>query len=244
MRIRNAAEIFLRLGLGRHAAAVYQALLGGGPMLPAEAARAIGGHRPAVYRALDGLAREGLVVRVPRGKRRAWAAAPPERLREAFLRVAESLGAALPKAPPKPAEEPWGSMRFYRGKDGIRRVFDDVVERMPRGGTFYRYTSETDLDAVNAMLSPDYRRRRDQKKLERKVISNPVSGSQKKPRLERFVRFMPPAGDAFEQDVIELIYGDRVAFVDLRKKECVVIEHGPLAEFQKTIFRRLYASLR
>lgn len=79
--------------------------------------------------------------------------------------------------------------------------------------------------------------------LERMVISNPVSGKRKNPRLERFIKFILPENDLFIQNIIELIYEDRVAFIDLNKEEGLVIENASLADFQKVIFRQLYKKL-
>jgi hypothetical protein len=134
-------------------------------------------------------------------------------------------------------------VRYFKGFAGVRAVFDDVIHHTPRRGTFYRYTSERDLDAVNRYLAPSYRKERDEKKLERLVISNPVSGSQKRPRLERFVRYIPPEADLFNQDVIQLVYGSRLAFINLLKEEAFIIEDKALADFQKVIFNQLFKKL-
>ena len=75
------------------------------------------------------------------------------------------------------------------------------------------------------------------------VISNPASGSQKKSRLERFIRYIPAAVDQFEQNIIQLVYGTRVAIIDLTKEEVTIIENQQLADFQKTIFKVLYKQL-
>ena len=84
---------------------------------------------------------------------------------------------------------------------------------------------------------------RDKKKLERMVISNPVSGMRKRPRLERFVKFIPPQMNLFDQDIIQLVYGERISIIDLNKERVLIIENKALAEFQKVIFRQLYDKL-
>ena len=132
---------------------------------------------------------------------------------------------------------------FLEGAQGVRAAFSDVVSHTPRGETFYRYTSEKDLEAVNRMLPKDYRTLRDAKKLERLVISNPVSGKQKRSRLERFIKFIPPNFDLFQQNIIQLIYGDRLSLIDLNTNRVVIIESKALAEFQKIIFQQLYRNL-
>jgi len=118
-----------------------------------------------------------------------------------------------------------------------------VVAHCKRGEMFFRYTSEQDLAKVNTYLTNDYRNKRDKKKLERMVISNYVSGKQKKSRLERFVRFLPEETEQFEQNVIQLVYGSRVTMIDLTKEEVMIIENKRLADFQKSIFKVLYKRL-
>ncbi len=134
-------------------------------------------------------------------------------------------------------------MRVFSGPKGIRDVFDDVISHSKKRDTFYRYTSERDLDSVNSYLSKDYRKRRDAKHLERLVISNPVSAKRKSSRLERFIKYFPKEVSLFDQNIIQLIYGERVAFIDLNKEEAFVIENQALADFQKVIFKQLYKKL-
>lgn len=136
-----------------------------------------------------------------------------------------------------------GAVRYFEGGSGVTAIFNDAVEHSKRGDTFYRYTSEKNLDAVNSLLPADYRKRRDAKRLERMVISNPESGKRKKNRLERFVKFLGTEKESFHQNAIQLIYGDRIAFIDLNTYKSFVIENKTLAEFQKTIFRALYKRL-
>ncbi len=132
---------------------------------------------------------------------------------------------------------------YLKGPSGIRAAFDDVIERMPKGEMFYRYTSERDVAAVNRYLSPDYRIRRDKKKLERRVISNPISGKAKRSRLERFIKFIPQQTDMFDHNIIQLVYADSVAFINLNTEEVSIIRDRELARFQSVIFNQLYGKL-
>ena len=134
-------------------------------------------------------------------------------------------------------------IKVLEGKKGIGYVFSDVVNSLQKGETFYRYTSEKDLDKVNSYLPKDYRQRRDAKHLERLVISNTVSGKQKKPRLERFIKFIPPEDAQFNQNIIQLIYGNKIAIIDLNKEMSIILQNQLLADFQKTIFKLLYKKL-
>jgi len=231
--------VFKRLGLSERAFRVYQSLGTLGPSL----VLAISGHsylhRPTVYRELGRLLELGLVTKTLSGKRVLYVPAPET---VAFA-LFEKEVARVQKQSLVPASPTTATVRSLEGAKGIREVFDDVIEHSKRGETFYRYTSEKNLEKVNSYLSPDYRARRDKKKLERLVISNPVSASQKRSRLERFIKFIPKDMSVFDQNIIELIYGDRVAFIDLTNEKAFIIENPALADFQKVIFKQLYKKL-
>jgi sugar-specific transcriptional regulator TrmB len=236
-------EIFIRLGLPKHADAIFGLLRRKGPLSATEICRETKLHRPTVYRALSSLTDRHFVFETELGKRRSYHAANYRLIMQAFTKTCGSITKKI--AEKSAADELYAlkEIRFLEGKKGIRAAFDDVVTHLKRGETFYRYTSEKDLDAVNSYLSKDYRALRDRKKLERMVISNPVSGMRKRPRLERFVKFIPPQVDLFDQDIIQLVYGDRISIIDLNKERVLIIENQALAEFQKVIFRQLYDKL-
>jgi sugar-specific transcriptional regulator TrmB len=231
-------DLFSRLGLGKHSASVYELLSRSKePLRVAHIAQKTKLARQQIYRNLEELIREGFVTKVIEGKSVMYKAESPRRIEEAFGRVLEKTTSLLKK---REKEAP-AHLRFFKGFAGIRAVFDDAIDHTPKGDTFYRYTSERDLKAVNRYLSPTYRARRDKKKLERLVISNPASGKQKASRLERFIKYVD--SDSFEQDIIQLVYGKRLAFINLKTEEAFIVEDEALASFQKVIFRQLYRKL-
>lgn len=234
--------IFRRLGLGKHTYAVYHALQKNGALLPAEIAKATAIHRPAVYGALRDLLHHHFISPIVKGKRKFYHVTHPERIAQEFARTSEKVNVAVATLVSNDAY-PEENIRLLKGCKGIREAFDDVVLHTPRGETFYRYTSEKDLNLVNGYLSKDYRVRRDAKKLERLVISNTQSGKQKRSRLERFIKYIPSAQHSFDQNIIQLVYGNRVTFIDLNSEKVMIIENNALAEFQKVIFRQLYRKL-
>ena len=235
-------ELFDRLGLSKHSAAIYTKLERGGPASVAALAKAVHIHRPAVYRALDALVEKLLISKKTFGKRSFYAAESRERIADAFTYSKKQIH-ELAQSPEKSLRNSVGAIRYLEGEKSVAAVFADVVEHTKRGETFYRYTSEKDLDEVNRLLPHDYRKRRDGKRLERLVISNPESGVRKKKRLERFIKYLGGNKEAFRQNAIQLIYGTRIAFIDLNTFKAFIIEDETLAEFQKSIFRALYRRL-
>lgn len=233
------------IGLSEEESKVYVHLLGHGPHSISDLALKTGLYRHTIYDAIGMLIKKGLVTFQPIGKRKVCVAESPRKL----LNLADSFVSDIRIAVKdleklaSDRKDPAPVVRVIEGNESIRGVFADVVETMPRKGTFYRYTSEKDLDEVNRYLPKGYRMKRDAKKLERFVISNPISGKRKKLRLERWVKFVPPEFDAFEQNIIQLIYGKKVALIDLNAKMSMIIENAALADFQEKIFRLLYKKL-
>ncbi|MCX6758212.1 MAG: hypothetical protein NTX14_00705 [Candidatus Nealsonbacteria bacterium] len=236
-------EIFKRLGLPKHSDAIYDRLRHDGPMNATRLCAAANLHRPAAYRALSSLLARRFVFKTLEGRRNLYHAANTRLIATAFTQTSVVVSEKMAKLAVANDQYKQKEIRFLNGFDGIRAAFDDVINHMKHGEIFYRYTSERDLDAVNKYLSGDYRTMRDKKKLERMVISNPVSGKKKKPRLERFVKFIPPDIDLFDQNIIQLVYGDRISLIDLNTERVLIIENKPLADFQKVIFKQLYGKL-
>lgn len=234
--------IFDRLGFPKHSAEVYEALEKIGASSVSAISKKVRAHRPAIYRCLAALEDNKLIARKDFGKRTYYGAEPRARITALFSKAMQGVrevGEAVPAGP----QNSMGAIRYFEGSNTIPSIFNDVVEHCGRGDTFYRYTSERDLDAVNSKLPSDYRKRRDGKRLERLVISNPESGKRKRNRLERFIKFLGAQKESFHQNAIELLYGERIAFIDLNSERGFIIENKTLVEFQKTIFLALYKRL-
>ena len=193
-----------RLGLPKHSYEVYKVLQKSGPLSVSDISKKIMVHRPAVYSALGGLLGHKFIFCEQKGKRKLYQAKHTRVIANEFLGVSKKISQKLGESSNKDeyVEE---NIRTLKGGAGVQKVFDDVINHESRGGTFYRYTSEKDLGSVNKYLSKDYRTRRDAKKLERLVISNPQSGEQKRPRLERFIKYISPQHSTFDHNIIQII---------------------------------------
>ncbi len=237
-------DIFKRLGYPKHSDTIYEVLTQSKETLSVSAlAEQCGVSRVVVYRCVEKLEEDDLIVRDIVGRRTYYKTSSPHKLTEA-MRCVEDESAQVVKQHIQTREKDVPhNVRFLHGARGIREAFDDVITHTRKGDTFFRYTSERDLEKVNAYLSKEYRLQRDQKKLERLVISNPVSGTQKKSRLERFIKYIPTDADQFEHNIVELIYGSRVCIIDLNLEEVMIIDNQQLADFQKVIFKLLYKRL-
>ncbi len=237
-------NILTQIGLGSDDANVYKTLvrMGGGNV--AAVARQSTLHRPAVYRALDRLADRGLVHQQVHGKRTIYLPAKPEQLHTLWQdvgsqldRLVDELNMSAGSRLTKP------EVTYIEGIRGIRAIFDDIVMSLKPHDTFYRYSSRVTMHMSKTFHSSTYRKLRDEKQLERFVISNEKVKASKKPRLERSLKIVPKEFDLFDYDVTQIIYGSKVVFIDYNTLSAVRIDNAMIAMFQQRIFQLLYRLL-
>lgn len=242
--MQKLIALLRQIGVSDAELKVYEYLFREGKSSVIGIARALSIHRPKLYQLLDDLCTRGFVSTIVEGKRKFYMAAPPERVSDLLLSLSRQMDEALPSLKEEYcASHDKPTITHYEGHSGVTSVFADLVESAKRGETFYRYSSEKDLAHTNTYLPRDYRKKRDEKKLERFVITAPRIGKGKKARMERAMKYIPEGYDLFDQNVIELIYADKVAFIDLNTESGFVIASAPLADFHKKLFRLLYQKL-
>jgi hypothetical protein len=117
------------------------------------------------------------------------------------------------------------------------------VASLKHGEVFYRYSTASDLRRANSYLPHDYRMRRDAKQLERYLITSETQARDKQSRLERAIKTVPAKYDLFDQNVTQIIYGNKVALIDYNTETALVIENSKIAEFQRKLFMLLYKKL-
>ncbi len=232
-------NLLKHLGLSENETMVYLKLVESGPATVAAIAAKTSLHRPIVYKTLPTLQSRGLVTLATKGARTFFVAEPPEKLetllREteaAFYQLIPELKATYESQDKRPL------VKFLEGKSGITFVFDDVVKTLKQGGVFYRYSSSN--ESRDAYLPKHYREVRDSKKLERFVITNAVQAGTKKTRMERAMKIVPEKYGLFDQNITQIIYGNKVAFIDYTSETALLVENPSLAEFQRRLFQVLY----
>lgn len=238
-------DILQRLGLSTHEATVYETLVETGPASISALAKRANLHRPVLYQVLPNLLKRGLIAFSAKGKRMVYVAEPPEKLKTLVNDVAEEIEAILPKLKSMyRSKEETPVFKISEGKQGITELLDNVIDSLPRGGTFYRYSSIENAERGNRYLSKDYRERRDQKQIQRFVITNETVAKAKKSRMDRAMRVLPMNEKVFSFGVTQIIYGKKVAFIDYNSETTLVIENEKIAEFQKALFMSLYQRLK
>jgi len=239
-------KILEQIGLSRNESEIYLALLDLGPSSITKISEKTAIHRPLIYKALPDLLEKKLVSQTQKGKSVLYVAEPPNRLESIFDELKYSFFESLPDLEDAyEANNKKPKVRFLEGKDGTKRVFDDVVRSLRKGDTFYRYTSNAKgVEKKDRFVPRVYWTMRDSKKLERLVITNEKTAKKKLEKLDRFVKTIPEDEEhKFEFNVTQVIYGDRVAFIDYNSETAMIIESKTIADFQKHIFESFYKKL-
>ncbi len=244
---KKALSIFNRIGLGEREEKIYKSLLSGGPLSISELSRRTGIPRVNIYTALPHLLFLGLVSRSPKGKYKIYHAESPKKFQSI---LADSIADSELEIAQMEEIEKTSSGRpritYGEGLEAIKSVHSDIVHSLKDEDTYYRYSSSSALmrEATTLRYLPsDYRKVRDEKNLERYVITNQFTENNKKPALGRDIKAIPRDYDLFEYNITQVIYGDKVAIIDYNNETAITIENPTLAEFQKKIFKLLFRKL-
>lgn len=238
--------ILQKLGLSETEARVYTAILKLGSGTVSTISKMAGSHRPTIYKSLSLLIEKNLVSRSRLGKRTVYVAEKPTVLSSLFEVFQDDFKQALPdllKLYSRAKHRP--IIRYFEGKEGVRHIYIDLLETVKRGGIIYRYESPKDYKKNKKLYPRLYLERAgDHSEIEKFVITNKKTHEQRRPQLERYSKYVPPSEDPFEYNITQIIYGDKVAFIDYDAETACIIESAKFAQFQQRIFRLLFSSLR
>lgn len=236
--------LFHRIGIPEKTAKIYLDLLEYWSSSISDISKRTTLHRPEIYRFLPFLIEEHLIEEIMKWKRALYKALSPHRIEELvheFERKNEPIIKELKNQYERCKNI---SVSYKEWRAGISRVFDDIVESLPKWSVFYRISAENNVEKSNTYLPKDYREKRDKKNLERIVISSHKAATVKQKRLERDIIVIPKEYDLFDQDVTMTIYGDKVAYIDFASESSIIIENPMIADFQKKLFMLVYKQLR
>jgi len=128
----------------------------------------------------------------------------------------------------------------------MKHIFYDVVETLWHWETYYRYSSRKH-DNLRGFLSEDYKKKRDQKEIQRLVITSDELKKMKEKwqnKLWREMVAIPKLYDLFEDNISKIIYANKIAIIDYESETSFIIENQKLADFEKKIFKLLFKYLR
>lgn len=234
-------SIIKKLGLTDKECKIYLTLVQNGPSKISVLARKSGMHRPTIYQTLPGLQSKGLVTSTIKGKQKIFIAEPPKKLLNLFEEFKQQFEEAMPEIEEMyQAHDNRPIVKVLEGKQAMKFIHDDLVNSQKRDDIYYRYTSNTDMKQLEKYLPKDYEKKRDDKSLQRYIINNEKITEQAIPHINRFIKTMPAKYGLFVHGVSQLIYANKIAFIDYNTETVLIIENKKIAEFQKTIYKALY----
>lgn len=149
------------IGLAPRQAHIYVALLRLGNATPAQIAQHAAVKRPTAYEALEDLCARGLATRAVVGRRRTYAAAPPDRLLDEAAERQRRLKDLLPdlQALVTSAATTRPRLVYREGVEGVRQVHEDLLTARDKEYRYFGGSSEM-LAAMGETYLKDYVRRR------------------------------------------------------------------------------------
>ena len=227
------------LGLSKEEALTYISLIESGASNVSSLSRKLSLSRVTTYSLINNLINKDCIAKTKYNKRILYQAHDPELLLSRFEKIykegSQALS-ALSVAQHKSLFIP--DIQVYSGGKEITKIFDDVGMTIPRGGTYFRYTSRT----KDQERSPLYSRLRIEKEIERLVITNEKKSLSKEKDSNRFIKTVPK-DFAFDDNVTVLIYANKIAHIDFNSDVAIVIDSPQLARFQEKIFKLLWKKL-
>ncbi|KPJ85350.1 hypothetical protein AMJ57_03420 [Parcubacteria bacterium SG8_24] len=239
--MKDVKPILQSLGLLDSEIDTYLAALENGPDTAIELAKLTGLSRQAVYTAIETLSKRGLMSSSLEGKRKMFAAEPPDKLlayarrkdAEMHERVRD-LERLVPELEMRTGgERP--VVKVFEGKEGMKTIIDDI--RSSREKESYEIT---DLDAMYKVLSPEdlASMRQALQKAGRKVRGI-YSGKPTRTAVDVHRRFLPSRHAGFESNIG--IYGNKVIMVTFKgKMHSIMIESGPIAKAVRILFKMAF----
>lgn len=247
-KIMDIGKLLQILGLTKHESAIYYSLLQTGPAKISIISRQTGLHRPTIYQTIPNLIKKSLLTHSTKGKQKIYIPEPPEKLKKLFFELADNFDNAIPEM--NKLFETFGQrpiVKFLEGKEGIKKIHQDLVDSLKKDSIYYRYTSNLTLKRFKEYLPKNYQKIQENKKLQRLIINNvPVSREDsfaKKQKLDRLTKTIPLETSKFEHDINQIIYDNKVVYIDSNTETAFVIENKKIADFHRDLFQILWKKL-
>lgn len=230
--MKDFAQILKSIGLQESEIKTYLAALKHGASTVVQLTKHTNLSRQAIYLAIDGMMERGLVSSVLHGKKRLFAAEPPEKLLAYAKRMQEEMHnqiSEFEKALPELELQIGGVrpvVRLYEGKEGIRAFLEEVKKVKPKV-----IHEVADAEAVRKAMSIEdlapYRRELARIKSRVKGIYSGALGPKPDSHTER----VAIQDDYFRFPANISVLGDRVGFVSMEGKPyTVILENSSIAK--------------
>jgi|SRR3989344_5524347 len=124
-------SVLTEIGLTEREAEVYLSLVELGSSSATEIIRKTGFHRAVVYDLLERLIGKGLVGFATKGRKKFFEATNPLRLLEIVREKENKIKSIIPRLTELSQFKELLDVKIYKGKEGIKTVFEDIVREKP-----------------------------------------------------------------------------------------------------------------
>ena len=145
-------------------------------------------NRPILYKIIPNMIESWLISKVIHGKRTHFLAENPKILRNYFENIKNDFDLYIPEIQ-KVYENSFSKPIFkhLQWKNGVKNIFLDIGNTLKTGDVFYRYSSRNDVNqtSISQKDYDQYKKLREEKRLERYVITNEYLNDLKPKKLEK-----------------------------------------------------------
>lgn len=240
-------KILEKLWLSEDESLVYMYLLEHPQKTLTEISKHTNINRPKLYKIMPNMQESGLIWTSIQGKRTLFIAENPQILNNYFESIQHDYANFIPQVErmyKNSFDKP--IFKHLSGKTWVRNVYMDIAHTLKKWESFYRYSSRRDIENTNISenFHSKYKKIRNEKQLQRYVITNEYLTSLKPKKLDKEVVVIPKKIDDFEDNITKLIYANKVAIIDFNTDESFIIESEIFASFERKLFKMLFKFLQ
>lgn len=237
-------KILQKLWLSEQESSIYLDLLKHGSANITEISQRVKISRPSLYNILPHLENSNIVRTFIKWKRTFYRAAHPRNLEELFQNIKQDFDTMIPEISKLyKSDNTRSEIQTISWDNMLITIFEDVAHTLKHWETYYRYSSRRPDFEFRWNLWK-YKEIRNEKNLQRMVITSEKIEAKKQKKLEKEVVLVPKKHDLFEENITKIIYADKVAVVDYTSYTWYIIQNPLIAKFEKSTFLLLFKMLK
>ncbi len=236
-------KILEEIGLTSNESKVYLSLIEIGSSSATQIIQKTGLHRAVVYDLLERLIEKGLVGYAIKGRKKFFEATNPRRLKEILQEKEQKLSEILPRLLELSKFQTKLEVKIYKGKEGIKNVFEDILRSKPKEWLSLGSGGET-YKLLPYFLEHFHKARVKDKILVRGLLlDNPTArkrGETLAKTLLSEIRYLPKT---FITPTVMNIYNERVTLYSVTEGNIpfiILIENKELSKSFKEYFEWLW----
>jgi|SRR3989344_5132038 len=236
-------SVLNEIGLTDNEVKVYLSLIELGSSSAASIIQKAGLHRAVVYDLLERLTEKGLVGQVIKGRKKFFEATDPRRLSEIIKEKEEKINAIMPNLLELSKFKSKLDVRIYKGKEGIKTVFEDILRNKPIEWLSLGSGGET-YNLLPAFLDSFHKRRVKTKIMARGLLLNNSLGIKRGSELSKMalteIKFLPKS---FLTPTVINIYHDRITLYSVTSDKIpfiILIDNKELSKSFREYFEWLW----